>query len=122
MSKSLKTLLIFTATLVLLFSCYTLYKYSILSLKVKFADDQTLIFDEARNQAIQGSPQEAIQSLKYVISYYPSGSKQEHESPLDHVVERARANTIKAIINHLKATTKLDLGDNPNAWIEHYIQ
>ncbi|MFC5049109.1 hypothetical protein ACFPK9_00555 [Rubritalea spongiae] len=122
MSKSLKVFLCIAAFSLLLFCCYTLYNYSILSLRVKFADDQTLIFDEAANQAMQGSPQEAIKCLEYVISYYPSGSKQELGSSLDILVERARANTIKIIIDHLRSETKLDLGNSPKAWIDHYTR
>lgn len=120
MSKLRKKLLIFT-TLVLIFAlASTLYKYAFLSVRVRFADDQTKVFEAMTTKASKSSPEEAAMCLEYVLSYYPSDTKQEGGSYLDHVVERARTNSIRSIINYLRSSTGQDLGNEPEAWIKHY--
>jgi hypothetical protein len=66
---------------ILLFKCY--YEHIPLSLRVAFADDQIQIFDEMRTKALRSSPSEAVNHLEYVVSYYPSGTKQISGSRLD---------------------------------------
>jgi hypothetical protein len=60
--------------------------------------------------------------LRYVISYYPSGSKQRTGSKLDRVVERHRTAVVRDIVAHLRRTTGQDLGEGPEPWIQKYAQ
>ncbi len=88
-----------------------------LSIRVAFADEQTEIFDTMRSQALAGDATEAARCLQYVVSYYPSGTKQVPASRLDRIVERSRARATADIIAHLRATTATDLGVMPEPWI-----
>jgi len=85
------------------------------------ADEQTENFDASRVQALQFTePHDIASSLTFVVYYYPSGTKQLVGSRLDRVVERHRTAVVRDIIAHLRLITKLDLGENPEAWIEKY--
>ena len=60
-------------------------------------------------------------SLGYIVSYYPSGTKQEKDSLLGYImVERERALAERDVIAHLRIKTGQDLGDMPEAWIQKY--
>ncbi|MCC6796954.1 MAG: hypothetical protein IT366_17680 [Candidatus Hydrogenedentes bacterium] len=88
---------------------------------VEFAEDQTRIFEEMRRQSRDMTGPEAVNSLNYVVTYYPSGSKQRPGSKLDRIVERARASAIREIIAALRVKTGKDLGDDPAVWIRAYM-
>ncbi len=96
------------------------WQYLPLSLRVAFADEQTEIFDAMRSQALAGDTTEAARCLQYVVSYYPTGTKQIQSSRLDRVVERSRARATADIIAHLRVTTRSDLGATPETWIRQY--
>ena len=116
--------LIVTACIVCLgltaFAGYYFYRYSELRLRSKFANEQTRIFDDMRGRALQHDTVEATGCLSYVIYYYPPGTKQKKGSPLNLVVERARANAVKDIVRHLRSTSEKDLGDDPYVWLREH--
>ncbi|HEX3799587.1 MAG TPA: hypothetical protein VH413_12885 [Verrucomicrobiae bacterium] len=110
---------VFCAVLMVMYG-YLFWSYGWLNIRVAFADDQTQIFEDAWKHAMQSDPAGAIEGLKEVINYYPSGSKQQEGSRLDRVVERARTNAEQEIIAHLRAKTGEDLGEQPAPWIQKY--
>ena len=93
-----------------------------MTIRVALASEQTKIFDEMRTKALQSDPAEAVRCLDYVVSYYPSGTKQETGSRLDRIVERERALAARDIVTYLRTKTGEDLGDNPEVWIQKYAK
>jgi hypothetical protein len=59
------------------------WNHARLKIEVAFAEEQTRIFQQIRQQAIAGSPSGAAESLACVVNYYPSGTKQREGSRLD---------------------------------------
>ena len=106
-----------------LVSSLLFWKYSVLRIKVAFAEKQTEIFEGMRSRALQSTtPVNIASSLSYAVSYYPSYSKQNSGSSLDQIVERHRSAVLREIIAHLRRTTGEDLGDNPEPWLKKYAQ
>lgn len=95
----------------------SLIDHAVTRIHIAFADDQTAIFEQMRRQVAQSNSAD-VQSLEYVVSYYPSGTKQSADTPLDRVVERARQSAIREIIAILRTRTYKDFGDDPKRWIE----
>lgn len=122
LSNGLLVLVGFVALLLAILLGWQSWNYVRLKIEVVFAEEQTQIFQDMREQALGGSPSGAAESLAYVVNYYPSGSKQREGSRLDRVVERARAATEREIISNLRQTTGEDLGTKPEAWIEKYAK
>lgn len=81
---------------------------------------QITIFDEMCGQARSSDAREAADCLQYVVSYYPSGTKQQSGSALDLRVEAERGKAIAAIIDHLRTITSQDLGLDAEPWIQAY--
>lgn len=109
------------AVLVAVTLCGTLaWKHTMLGLHVAFASGQFSIFEEMRVKALKSNPTEAAGCLEYVVSYYPSGTKQDRGSHLDRMVEQARDLTIREIIRDLRSKTGEDLGEKPEEWIRKY--
>ena len=107
----------------LLIWCTTLFwNHSRLTIQVVWADEQTEIFDEMRTRALAGTPADAADCLGYIVSYYPSDSKQEPGSRLDQMVEHERARAIRDIVAYLRTKTGEDLGESPEAWIQKYAK
>jgi hypothetical protein len=106
----------------LLLSGWLLWSYTVQSLRIRFAEDQTAIFEELRAKAVRGGPRTAAECLAYVVDYYPSGTKQVTGSKLDWLVERARARAVADIVAHLRKTTGEDLGDAPERWIAKFAR
>jgi len=98
------------------------WNHARLKIGVAFAEEQTRIFEDMRQQAVGGSPLGAAEALAYVVNYYPSGTKQREGSRLDRVVERARASVVSDIISGLRQKTGENLGAQPEAWIEKYAK
>ncbi|MEO2089330.1 MAG: hypothetical protein ABGY75_07515 [Gemmataceae bacterium] len=92
----------------------------LLEIQVALAAEQTQIIDECRGRALQSEVADAVGYMEYAIHYYPSGTKQEHGSRLDRIVERQRASAVRDIITHLRAKSGQDLGDDPQAWISQF--
>jgi hypothetical protein len=101
------------------FGCLV-WNYGWLTIQVAFASEQTQIFEDMRAKALQSDPAEAAGCLKYVVWYYPSGSKQDAGTRLDRIVERERALAVRDIVTYLRTKTGEDLGDGPEAWIQKY--
>jgi hypothetical protein len=104
-----------------LYSCL-FWNYGSLKIQVALASDQTRIFEQMRVQALQSDPAGAAGCLEYVVSYYPSGCKQETGSLLDVIVERERAFAERAIVAYLRTKTNQDLGERPESWIQRYAK
>lgn len=125
MRKSTWLLSLLLLVLVVLLA-WTFLQLGVITVRVAFAEEQTRIFEEMRRQASESLAQEppdvkkAVGSLEYAYHYYASGTKQTKDSPLDRVVERARRSCVREIIQTLRASTRQDLGDSPDAWIERY--
>lgn len=79
------------------------------------------LFTEMRASALQDDAVLASGTLYYVMHYYPSGTRQQSGSPLDKIVERERANAVRDIMAHLRATGGKDFGDDPKAWFDAYV-
>jgi hypothetical protein len=102
-------------------ACWLFFRYAGQTIHVVFAYDQTGIFEEMRDKCLRATdPSEGAYCLEYTMDYYPSGSKQEKGSWLDHIVERARRSAIREMIAHLRTLTGLDLGNDPAVWIAKF--
>jgi hypothetical protein len=86
--------------------------------RIRFADDQTAIFEQMRSMVEGSDAAKAADYLSYTLDYYPSGTKQAAGSPLDRVVERARRSALREMIALLRTKTGQDFGDEPRRWIE----
>jgi hypothetical protein len=96
-------------------------KYTMLKLRLAFADSQVAIFEDMKASANSTTdPQKLSGKLEYIVNYYPSGSKQAKATHLDRIVEAARANSIAVIIARLKTITGKDLGTDPQRWLKEY--
>jgi hypothetical protein len=95
------------------------WNYVSLRVQVALASEQCAVFEQMKDRARQGSLQEAIQCMNYVLNYYPSGTKQNSGSQLDSIVERARKQALTSIINDCRARHAVDFGDDPHKWIDH---
>ena len=97
------------------------WDYGSLRVRVLLAEDQTSVFDEmTRTDRATETPEEICEALAYVVSYYPTGTKQLSDSPLDAIVERARLSAVRELISRLRVVTGQDLGDDPGPWIERW--
>ncbi len=82
-------------------------------IQLSFADEQTKVFTEMSAQAIEAlkkqppDVQAAVEFLEYTHGYYPSGTKQAHDTTLDRIVERSRSSAESRIIETLRAATGL---------------
>ena len=111
------------SSLILIFVVCVIFaaKYTMLRVRVDFAEAQVNIFEEMKRSANEtADPQKLSGQLEYVVNYYPSDSKQPKGSRLDGVVETARSNAIGAIISRLRITTGKDLGESPEAWFKEF--
>jgi hypothetical protein len=110
-------------SLILLMLCGALYwRYGWLYLQVAMASEQTHIFEAMCEKAVQSDTEGAAGCLRYVVWYYPSGSKQDTGSRLDRIVERERAYAVRDIIAILRSKSSEDLGDDPEPWIKKYAK
>jgi hypothetical protein len=118
-------LLVFIGLSALLFAIllgWQSWNYIRLRVEVSLAEEQARTFEEARIKAMETSVTEAAGLLDYIQYYYPSGSKQRVGSHLDRMVELARANASRDIVNYLRLKTGEDLGPKPEAWIKKYAK
>jgi hypothetical protein len=96
------------------------WSFGWLTVRVAFASEQTEVFEDLRERAIQSDVARAASYLEYVVRYYPSGTKQVTDSHLDRIVERQRAAAVRDMLAHLRAKSGEDLGASPEAWIQKY--
>jgi len=120
LSNGLLVLVGLVALLLAILLGWQSWNHARLKIEVAFAEEQTRIFEDMRQQALGESPSGAAEALAYVVNYYPTGTKQREGSRLDKVVERSRASVAKDIIFELRQKTGEDLGTKPEAWIEKY--
>lgn len=119
--KSLAVFLGVTSVLLLAGGIWLLVDNVWLSLTASFADEQTKIFQEMRDEVLDTEdPHRAANCLEGVVSYYPSGTKQRSGSHLDTVVERHRNDAMIAIICRLHELTGKDLGNDPDPWVKEF--
>jgi hypothetical protein len=114
---------ILAALLVLAFALagYWFVRHGWLHVQAALAEEQTLYFEEARDNALQSNrPEYIVGCIEGTLNYFPSGSKQTTGSLLDRMVERARRLAVDDMIRHLKGKTGLDLGNDPKKWIERF--
>jgi hypothetical protein len=119
--RATKTTLAIACGVLLAGGAYLMWINSVQRLRISFADEQTQTFEDSRTRALESSDRHDIaKHLSYVVSYYPSGSKQEQGSRLDGIVERSRAAAIRDIVAHLRSTPGDDLGPDTVTWIQKY--
>lgn len=100
---------------------YWFVRHGWLHAQTALAEDQTLMFEECREKALQSSsPQDIVGCIEQTLIYYPSGSKQTTGSHLDRMVERARRLAVDDMIRHLRTETGIDLGNDPQKWIARF--
>jgi hypothetical protein len=113
--------LITTSAVIVLLSSFAVYRQIesvVTGLHIAFAEEQTAIFEQRREQAQQANAVDARGYLEYVVNYYPSGTKQVPGSRLDQVVERSRRGAVREIIASLRSKVHQDFGDDPERWIK----
>jgi len=104
---------------VLFAACLTV-RHAILVVRCAFVEEQTDIFLQMRNRALELPATEAAECLDYVTHYYCSGTKQFQGSALDQTVERFRNEMIRQIIEYLREKTGKNLGTDPQPWINEF--
>ncbi len=98
------------------------------SIRISFANEQTMIFAQMVDQASEASQRmppdvpAIISCLDYTHSYYPPGTKQTVGSPLSQVVERTRSMAERQMIGMLRQATNKDFGDDAENWIIEFSQ
>ena len=100
---------------------YWFVRYGWLRVQAALGEEQTLYFEEARERGLHNSrPEDIVGCIEGTLNYYPSGTKQTAGSHLDRMVERARRLAVDDMIRHLKSVTGVDLGNDPQKWIERF--
>lgn len=94
----------------------------LLGIRVELARGQIEIIDATKRNALQSDLAGAADCLRYVLDYYPSGTKQIPGSRLDRIVETQRSNAVETIISHLRQKSGEDLGEDPHKWIEKFAR
>jgi hypothetical protein len=108
------------AMMITLITGFLLVKHCLLLYRVAHANMLIEHFDDQRSKALQSDTEEAIRLLASVLHFYPSGTVQKADSPLDHMVESARASTARAIVAHLRKISRVDHGEDPEKWIQAF--
>ncbi len=109
-------------TSVVLFSlCVGLgWSNATLKTQAKSAREQIVMLNEMSNRALVDNPAQLADRLRAVMTYYPSGTKQDKGSALDQIVEQQRDRVVQEIITMLRVRTRDDLGRAPEPWIKKY--
>ena len=98
-------------------------RYDELDVRTRLAAGQTTSFESVRDKALRSTrPEEIAACIEHTLGYYPSGSGsgQPTGSRLDHIVEGVRRTAVEDMIGHLRAVSGIDLGDDPQKWIEKF--
>lgn len=93
---------------------------SMYGMRTELARGQIEVIEEIRREALKSDVTGAVDSLRYALEYYPSGTKQIPGSRLDRIVETQRVEAVQAIIAHLRIKAGTDLGSDPRKWIEKF--
>ena len=100
---------------------YWFVRWGYLRVQVALGEEQARMFEECRIEALRSSaPERIVDYIQGAIDYYPSGTKQRVGSHVDRMVELSRQAAIRDMIAHLRVTTGIDLGADPEKWIERY--
>jgi hypothetical protein len=91
-----------------------------LRLRIAWALDQVQIFEIDCTNLQKATPLALAARMEDIVTYYPSGTKQVEGSQLDRVVEGCRRSACRVLMAELRCRTGLDLGDDPQTWIEHF--
>lgn len=120
-SKKTKRVAAVIVTLILILAVVALtIEVGSLRLQMAFAEEQLEVFEMSATKSKAGSTQQAIGSLAYVLSYYPSGTKQRKGSRGDNIVEIGRRLCVASILDTLRQKTRQDFGDDPRAWLREF--
>ena len=76
--------------------------YDVSALRVAMARGQIDVFLHMREKAKDAGVQEACSCLEYSVTYYPSGTKQQPGTHLDHMVEAVRHDVVQDIVAALR--------------------
>jgi len=98
-------------------------RYDELDVRTRLAAGQTTSFGSVREKALQSTrPEEIAACIEHTLGYYPSGSDsgQPTGSRLDQIVEGVRRTAVDDMIRHLRAVSGVDLGDDPQKWIDKF--
>lgn len=123
MLMSRRSTWVFSALLLVIVALagYWFGRHGRLHVPAALAEEQTRMFEECRTKAFQSKhPEEIVELIRSAQSYYPSGFRQKNGSHLDGMVERARRLAVDDMIRHLTLTTGLELGNDPQSWIERF--
>jgi len=71
---------------------------------------------------LSNNPAEIAHELRYIVTYYPSGTRNKKNSQIDKIVEAARMAYIRLCINKFRSITGNELGDDPQPWISKYLK
>ena len=102
---------------------YWFGRYDELDVRTRLAAAQTTSFESLREKALLSTrPEEIAACIEFTLESGRSGSNsgQPTGSRLDPVVERARRTAVDDMIRHLRAVSSIDLGDDPQKWIETF--
>jgi hypothetical protein len=116
--RSRSALLWIGGTLLVSFAIFRQFESIAAEARIRFAEEQTEIFEQMREQVEVSDATNAAGCLSYTLNYYPSGTKQVAGSPLDYMVERARRGALREMMARLRTKTGQDFGDDPQRWIE----
>jgi hypothetical protein len=73
-------------------------RFAIRERQIKFAREQVALFDEMSAKAIALEDEEQVREIRrYIVWYYPSGTKQSKGSDLDSIVESTRRSACAAV-------------------------
>lgn len=95
-------------------------RHAMLLVRAEFAREQMAVFVDMRDRALKAEPDESVDCLKYIVEYYPTGTKQIRGSDLDLMVEQFRSEMIRQIIADLSKKTGKDLGPIPERWLVEF--
>jgi len=95
-------------------------RHFMLHVRTTFAREQLDVFMDMRDRALKAEPEESVDCLRYLVEYYPTGTKQIRGSDLDLMVEQSRSEMIRQIIADLRRKTGKDLGPSHERWIAEF--
>ena len=94
-----------------------------MKISIAFGVDQIDVFDQMLIKAKNSEdPRKICEFFDYVISHYPSRTKQEKHTKLNHIVKKHRSQTVELMIVRLENVTGQNLGADPQDWVKFYVK